>query len=236
MADLNNKCLLSVIIPSFNEAGNLPLLLADLQRWDNTLEILISDAGSSDETHIISNLTGAKLIQSKTKNRGLQLNNGAKNAIGDWLLFVHADSRLHAEWPIIVEKSIATENSKETAWFFDFKIKDSRIDIRLLEIAVSIRSNLLKKPYGDQGLLISKSLYNQVGGYKPLHLMEDLDIITRLSRQANIRSFRVPIYINPRRWEKKNVFRLALKNAILRYRWMKGAGTFELSKEYYRKD
>ena len=88
----------SVIIPTINEANNLPLLLSDLSIIHKDGEILIVDCGSKDRTIDLANIYGAKVFKSKERNRGLQLNMGAKYSKGEWLIFLHADSRLTQDW------------------------------------------------------------------------------------------------------------------------------------------
>ena len=85
---------ISIIIPTINEANNLPLLLSDLSIIHKKGEIIIVDCGSEDKTIDVANIYGAKVYQSKERNRGLQLDVGAKNSKGDWLIFLHADTRL----------------------------------------------------------------------------------------------------------------------------------------------
>ena len=89
---------ISIIIPTINEANNLPLLLSDLSSIEKEGEIIIVDCGSEDKTIDIANIYGAKVYKSKERNRGLQLDIGAKNSKGEWLLFLHADTRLTYDW------------------------------------------------------------------------------------------------------------------------------------------
>ena len=89
---------ISIIIPTINEANNLPLLLSDLSNIHKEGEILIVDCGSEDKTIDIANIYGAKVYKSKERNRGLQLDIGARNSKGDWLIFLHADTRLTHDW------------------------------------------------------------------------------------------------------------------------------------------
>ena len=89
---------ISIIIPTINEANNLPLLLSDLSSIQKNGEIIIVDSGSEDKTIDIANIYGAKVFISKERNRGLQLDIGAKNSKGDWLIFLHADTRLNHDW------------------------------------------------------------------------------------------------------------------------------------------
>ena len=89
---------ISIIIPTINEANNLPLLLSDLSIINKKGEIIIVDCGSQDKTIDVANIYGAKIFKSKERNRGLQLDIGAKNSKGDWLIFLHADTRLTDDW------------------------------------------------------------------------------------------------------------------------------------------
>ena len=89
---------ISIIIPTINEANNLPLLLSDLSSIQKEGEIIIVDCGSDDRTIDVANIYGAKVYRSKEKNRGLQLDIGAKNSKGEWLIFLHADTRLTHDW------------------------------------------------------------------------------------------------------------------------------------------
>ena len=89
---------ISIIIPTINEANNLPLLLSDLLTTYKEVELIIVDCGSEDRTIDVAKIYGAKVYQSKEKNRGLQLDIGAKNSRGEWLIFLHADTRLTNDW------------------------------------------------------------------------------------------------------------------------------------------
>ena len=89
---------ISIIIPTINEANNLPLLLSDLSSIQKKGEIIVVDCGSKDKTIDIAKIYGAKVCISKERNRGLQLNMGANKSKGNWLLFLHADTRLTHNW------------------------------------------------------------------------------------------------------------------------------------------
>ena len=127
MARLQEVPTLSFIIPTLNEAIHLPLLFADLNAWPYELKLTIVDGGSMDLTISIAQLQGADIIKSPKKNRGYQLKTGASNSRGDWLLFLHADSRLGPRWVKSLYKIISKKTSKNFAWYFNFKIKCSKL-------------------------------------------------------------------------------------------------------------
>ena len=223
---------LSIVIPTLNEALHLPLLLSDLNVWPNDFELIIVDGGSIDLTISIAQIQGVDVIKSPKKNRGYQLKAGASNARGDWLLFLHADSRLRIGWVSSLSQIIQNKKSKNFAWYFDFKIKKDNLEYRFLEIAVALRSLFLQHPYGDQGLLIHKDLYYKTGGYSSLKIMEDIDLITRITKKTKLKRIRENIYTDDKKWTNSNIIKRAIKNYKLRKKWRQGYDIDNLSKEY----
>ena len=223
---------ISIIIPTINEANNLPLLLSDLSIIQDDGEILIIDCGSKDKTIDIAHLYGAKIYKSKEKNRGLQLDIGAKNSKGDWFIFLHADSRLSHDWFTKIKSVL--KGDKNLIYYFKFKINNKRIIYRFLEILVNFRSKYFKKPYGDQGLIIHKSNYLKNNGFRKIPLMEDVDFIRRLNNKKNLKQLNLPIFTSSRKWERTNIFLQALKNWNFRRRWLKGESAKSIYSEYYK--
>ncbi len=236
MAKVNLTMKLSIIIPTLNEADFLPLLLADFNLCSFEFELIIVDGGSKDLTQLIAKLGCAKIISLQEANRGKQLHAGANEAKGEWLFFVHADSRLNLKWESKVNQIINDNDQKKYAWFFNFKVSKKGFIWLMLQLAIFIRSNLLLRPYGDQGLLISKDLYSKIGGYKEIALMEDLDIVLRLNKSNSIKALGVDIETSARKYENNNILSIAIKNAILRRQWKNGKSIRYLANKYYSKD
>ena len=130
-------------------------------------------------------------------------------------------------------KITQNKTSKSFAWYFDFKIKKDDLEFRILELAVAFRSQFLQRPYGDQGLLIHKDLYQQSGGFSSLKIMEDLDLITRITTTTKVKRIGLNLYTDDIRWSNSNIIKRAIKNASLRKKWRQGDETYNLSKEYY---
>jgi len=233
MARLQKFPTLSIIIPTLNEAIHLPLLIADLNTWPYNFELIIVDGGSTDLTIPIAKIQGLDVIKSPKKSRGYQLKIGASNARGDWLLFLHADSRLDSTWAKSTYKIIQNHTSENFAWYFDFKIKKNNIEFRILELAVALRSQFLQRPYGDQGLLIHKDLYLNSGEFSSLKIMEDLDLITRITNITKVKRIRENIYTDDIKWSNLNIINRAIKNAKLRKKWRQGYDIDRLTEEYY---
>ena len=226
---------LSVVIPTLEEASRLPLLLADLQRWPGELEIVVSDGGSADQTRHVAHLAGATVLESPTSGRGPQLRWGIDHSCHAWVLVLHADSRLPGNWHQRVEQMLRTSDARSSAWAFDFKVeKKARPMLWLMERMVNLRSRWLQRPYGDQGLLIHRELYQRIGGYRPLVLMEDLDLVERLSKVATIRSLNCALLTSAARWQHRSVLMQAWRNARLRWLWRQGRSADQLLRTYQR--
>jgi rSAM/selenodomain-associated transferase 2 len=172
---------LSVIIPVLNAAATLPATLAALLPA-GLREIVVVDGGSVDATAAIAAAAGARVLTAG-RGRGTQLAAGAAAARGRWLLFLHADCRPEPGWREAVGAFLAQPGAYRRAGYFDFALDDPNPAARRLERIVAWRCRLLALPYGDQGLLISRHLYQAVGGFAPLPLMEDVDLVRRLGRR-----------------------------------------------------
>ena len=180
--------MISVIIPTLNAERTLALTLAALVPAvveGIVREAIVVDGGSADETRAIAEAAGTQLIAAP-RGRGSQLEAGASQARGDWLLFLHADTVLEPGWAEEAHsfmERVESGRRDQAAASFRFALDDDGLMPRLVERMVALRCLLLALPYGDQGLLISRNLYNRLGGFRPLPLMEDVDLVRRLKRR-----------------------------------------------------
>ena len=226
---------LAVVIPVRNEAQRLPLLLADLARAPAGLvgERVVVDGGSDDGSAHLARLAGATVLHSPA-NRGRQLQLGVAASTAPWLLLLHADARLNADWAALVQRAMA---HPPAAWHFDLAVAGGGLPLRLLELAVWLRCRLRRLPFGDQGLLLPRALLERAGGIRPLPLMEDLDLVQRLRPLAPLRSLGQPLRVDGRRWRRHGarlgVVRVAWRNAQLRREWRRGISPAELAARYY---
>jgi len=221
---------LSVVIVARDEAARLPALLADLgaaARLDP--ELLLVDGGSRDATAWVARLAGAQVIHS-APGRGRQFAHGVAASSAPWLLLLHADARLPAGWCSVVRRAMA--DGRRQAWAFRLAIEGNDTALRLVEVLVGLRSRWLSLPYGDQGLLISRSWLAAAGGIAPLPLMEDLELAMRLRRRAAIGVLPASLQVSGRRWQRLGVLRTAIANARLRRAWHRGADPAQLAALY----
>jgi len=179
---------LSIVIPTLNAADTLDATLAALDdggargRHLPALEIIVVDGGSSDGTRAVAETMGARVVAA-TSGRGRQMIAGTDAAGGEWLLFLHADTRLAPGWSAAAAAFMADPANAERAGYFRFALDDRAPAARRLERLVAWRCRRLGLPYGDQGLLIARRFYDALGGYRPLAMMEDVAFVRRIGRR-----------------------------------------------------
>jgi len=203
---------LSIIIPTLNSSKSLRRTLEAIAatRADIACEIIVADGGSIDDTRLIATRGGAIFLETR-RGRGWQLAEGAAAAGGDWLLFLHADTRLGAGWAPVVEAFSVDRGSDRRAAYFRFALDDEVVAARLLEAVVAGRSRLLGLPYGDQGLLISRGFYESLRGFKRIPLMEDVDMVRRIGRRR-LEALDVVALTSAERYRRDGYVRRPLRN------------------------
>jgi rSAM/selenodomain-associated transferase 2 len=210
--------MISVVVPTLNSEAGLPATLAALvtAAVDGLVrEVIVVDGGSRDGTAAIADQTGARLIVS-ARGRGNQLAAGAREARFPWLLFLHADTVLEDGWEreVIAFLSRVEEGGRALgAAAFRFALDDQGARPRLLERLVALRCAMLGLPYGDQGLLVPKRLYEALGGYRPMLLMEDVDFVRRLGRRR-ITMLRARALTSAERFQREGYWRRSARNLL----------------------
>ncbi|MDE0705360.1 MAG: TIGR04283 family arsenosugar biosynthesis glycosyltransferase [Rhodospirillaceae bacterium] len=176
--------MLSIVIPTLNEAARLPATLAALSTKDGGGEapdIVVSDGGSQDATADLARGAGARVVTG-APGRGAQLAAGADAAQGGWLFFLHADTRPAPGWRAAAAAFMADPANRQRAGYGRFRLDDPHPRARRLEARVAWRCRRLGLPWGDQGLLIARDFYRALGGYRPIPLFEDVDLVRRIGR------------------------------------------------------
>ncbi len=210
--------MISVVIPTLNAETGLAACLTSLVPAvveGVVREVIVVDGGSSDRTLKIADQAGVDVVIA-SPGRGGQLRTGAERARFPWLLFLHADTVLEAGWEREVAAFIERVDAgarEPAAAAFGFALDDTGIAPRCLEALVAMRCTLLRLPYGDQGLLIPRTLYSQIGGYRSLPLMEDVDIVGRLARRQII-LLRPRAVTSALRYQRDGYARRVIRNQI----------------------
>ena len=213
--------LLSVIIPTLNEADHLPALLADLRQQQGvTLEIIVADGGSSDATRSIAEGYGVGLIAAK-RGRGAQMNTAAATAAGDYLLFLHADSRINA--PDLLSRALCELTSsapgeKQVAGHFSLRFlrttSRNNLAYRYLEEKSSL--NRVNTTNGDQGFLLNRQFFQQLGGFdEDLPFLEDQGLAEKIRTQGRWITLPGELQTSARRFESEGFHRRYILMSIM---------------------
>lgn len=220
---------LAVIIPTLNAQAGLSGTLSGLPR---EAQIIVVDGGSTDATLEIAKAAGVEILKA-APGRGGQLRAGAGAATANWLLFLHADTRLDAVAWGALQAHIADEGQIGMAAVFGFRLDDQAWQARLLEVGVRLRVACLALPYGDQGLLIHRRLYDEIGGFAPLPLMEDVDLVRRLGRRR-LRLLPGHALTSAARWRRRGWLQQSLLNLRCLTLYLLGASPERIARLYGR--
>jgi rSAM/selenodomain-associated transferase 2 len=232
----HNHPLITLVIPVLHDAAPLAALLPGLPTApvDPAVEIIVVDGAQSSDSamdELRERYPGVAWMRSPP-GRGVQMNEGARRARGRWLVFLHADTRLGAGWMDVLRRLDA--QPWVAGGSFRFALDSPRRCARWIEWGVRIRVRLFDLPYGDQGLFVRRALFEELGGYRELPLMEDVDFILRLRRRGRLSHAAVPALTSARRWERDGWFRRTLENSVLLALFLAGRRPERLASRYYR--
>jgi rSAM/selenodomain-associated transferase 2 len=209
---MNRSPYISIIIPVINEAA---IIEATLERLAGNLdvEVIVVDGGSEDNTVSIAQQKRVKVINNIQSGRASQMNAGAAVAKGKILLFLHADTKLPDNYDKLVRTTL--KQPQVVAGAFKLKIEGQAKTLRFIETMVQVRSSLFSLPYGDQALFIDRDIFNSVGGFASLPIMEDFELVQRLKRIGKIAIASAAVITSNRRWSKLGVWQTTFINQLI---------------------
>jgi rSAM/selenodomain-associated transferase 2 len=219
---------IGIVIPTLNEATALPGLLEDLAKLPVPTDIVVADGGSVDDTVSVAQRAGGRVV-SAPRGRGPQLNAGAAVADGEWLCFLHADVRMPEG---ARDALIRVLQSDAEAAVWGLAIAATGVWPRVMEFGARIRDRLGGLPYGDQGLLVRRTVFETVGGYREIPIMEDVAMVRALSRRTQLERMRAPLLVSPRRWERQGPCRTWIRNSLLITAYHAGVSPVRLARWY----
>ena len=225
---------ITVVIPVLNDAAALASLLSTLLA-DPTLEIIVVDGSEASDPvqgALREQYSAVRWMRS-ARGRGAQMNHGARHARGRWLVFLHADTRLGVGWTNALRR--LDEEPRIVGGSFRFALDSPARWARWIEWGVRIRVRLFDLAYGDQALFVRRTVFEELGGYRELPLMEDVDFIRRLRRHGQLEHVDVPALTSARRWERDGWFRRTVDNAVLVALFLSGYPPERLARHYYRR-
>ncbi len=219
---------ISIIIPTLNEAQTIVSCILSIRRQSEAAEIIVVDGGSTDET-VKAAQPYASVITS-LRGRAAQMNAGARRATGDALLFLHADSHLPLDALPALEQAL--DGSQVVGGTFMLRFDHPHVLLRLIAFFTWFRFRYFH--YGDQGVFVRRSVFWQLGGFKDIPLMEDVDFIQRLRQVGRVALIRRPVTTSARRFLQNGIVRQQLLNISLVICYLLGANPWTLAKWYQR--
>jgi rSAM/selenodomain-associated transferase 2 len=224
---------ISVVIPTLNDGAHLPRALAPLVPGLTAgivKQVIVADGGSTDDTLETAEAAGCDIVKSE---RGLakQMRGGAAAAKGKWLLFLHADTALRDGWVSEVESFLKEPQSRKKAAVFKLAFDDTSDAAKRVVFWARMRARVMKLPYGDQGLLISRFFYDGLGGYPDIPVMEDVEIMRRIGSQRLV-LFETEAVTSAEKYRRDGYDKRAWRNLTLMARYLMGADPIELAKAY----
>lgn len=224
---------LTIVMPTLNAAAALPRTADALLEGvaDGLVaELVISDGGSEDQTAEMAGELGARLVTGPA-GRGGQIARGVAAASTEWVLILHADTHLSPGWPAAVRRHMATH--PDAAAWFRLAFRGGGLPGRVVAAGATLRSRLFGMPYGDQGLLVSKSLLAEIGGVPELPLMEDVALARRL--KGRLRPLGASAATSAERYLSEGWTRRVARNLVLLARFSLGASPERLARDYRRR-
>jgi rSAM/selenodomain-associated transferase 2 len=222
--------LISVIIPTLNEAEVIEPTIFNLKKYPHT-EIIVVDGGSRDQTVDFARSMGARVLTS-APSKAAQMNVGAAQASADVLLFLHADTRL----PPGFENSVLAVMARQDicAGAFSLGIASEASGLRFIERVANWRSRFFQMPYGDQALFVTRKLFHEIGGYPDYPIMEDFEFVRRLKKKGKITILPESVQTSPRRWLNLGILKTWLLNQLIVVAYYLGISPQRLSRWYNR--
>ncbi|MEL6416010.1 MAG: TIGR04283 family arsenosugar biosynthesis glycosyltransferase, partial [Pseudomonadota bacterium] len=214
---------LSIIIPAINAEAVLPACLASLMPGLETgliREVILVDAESEDQTRRLAEGAGARVISAPEKGRAAQMRHGFDHARGEWLLFLHADTALSRDWAERAKSHITERRDKAAA--FTLAYRSDHPMAKVVARRANWRSRTLGLPYGDQGLLISRKHYTEIGGYPDTPFMEDVQIVRAVSK-SRLRHLSAEARTSATKYERDGWRKRSWHNTWLITRYLLGA-------------
>lgn len=219
---------LSVVIPTWNEAGNLS---ATLESLPERAEVVVADGGSIDGTIEIARRSGASILSCEP-GRARQMNRGARETRGDVLLFLHADAVLESGAAAAIEEALA--DPAVVGGFFRLRVRSPRAALRVAALGSNLRARALKMPYGDQGLFLRRTVYEDLGGFPDIPFLEDVSLIRLVRRKGRLAPLDITLSTGDRHWRELGVVLTTLLDWTMVGLYFVGVSPLFLAPLYFR--
>lgn len=209
---------ISIIIPSLNEEAQIAVTLAALRSAviNHGAEIIVVDGGSADRTlEIARRFDFTRVVEFNLANRGLQMNEGARASRGGTLLFLHADAAPPRGALDAINNALSNDRLLGGCFQIRFP-KDAPFSLGAVAWGINLRTRLFRTATGDQAIFVRRWVFEEIGGYERIPLMEDIALFNQIKRRGEVAVLRERVEISPRRWLKHGVWRTVLLMYALR--------------------
>lgn len=221
---------ISIVIPVLNEEAHIKSILDMTEQMPGEKEIIVVDGGSKDKTVELAKASKAVVINSP-KGRAKQMNAGAKIATGEVIFFLHSDSKIGKQALLSIDWALQDPNI--VGGGFTLEIDDSRFIFKLVALGSNIRPKLSKVFFGDQGIFVRRTVFEAIGGYPDIVLMEDWEISRSLKKKGRLVQLPDKIVTSARRWQKTGTWKTILLMHKLKLFYKFGVSPEALKKMYY---
>ena len=218
---------ISIIIPVLNESNRILTLIEMLAEIEGDKEIIFADGGSEDDT--LELIPSNCITVNSSRGRGQQMNKGAEHAAGDVLLFLHCDSILGKDAVRSIQTAI---ESGFSGGCFTMKFDKRQWLLSIIAYLSNLRVNLLGIIFGDQGMFIRKEIFQSLGGFPDIPIMEDIEFSNKLRKSGRIKQLKNIIVTAARRFEKKGTLRTILFMHKMKILYWMGRSPEELYLRY----
>ena len=219
--------LVSIVIPALGDAEAAERLLAQLPPRPD-VEVIVVDGGRDERLAAVAVRHPHVALMRAAAGRARQMNAGAAAASGEWLLFLHADSRLPAGW----REALAGVEPAVIGGWFRFALDDAAWQARIIERLVAWRVRRLRLPYGDQGLFVRRNTFRTLGEFRELPLLEDVEFVRRLVKSGPVRELPLPLRTSARRYRRDGWLRRSGRNLAIVGLYFAGVSPQRLSRWY----
>ncbi len=222
---------ISVIVPALNEAENIVKSLNSIRSQQGEFEIIVVDGCSTDGTAEVAR-PHATVINSQEQGRAIQMNAGARHACGDVLLFLHADSHLPHKALSILGSALL--DPRIVGGTFTLEFDSQKFLLRVVAFFTRFRFRFFH--YGDQGIFVRKAIFQELGGFRQIPIMEDIEFLNRLRKKGEVVLIKKPVTTSARRFMRRGIIRQQLLDITLVFLYLLGTSPERLSRLYCSTD
>ncbi|MFQ5463233.1 MAG: TIGR04283 family arsenosugar biosynthesis glycosyltransferase [Phycisphaerae bacterium] len=217
-APIHNPRRISVVIPARNEEEGIGRVLCRIAE-EPVWETIVADGGSTDRTRDVARSLGARVVAAPI-GRGRQISAGARSATGDALLFLHADTLLPPSFSRHISDTLNKPGVSGGAFLLGIDRPGARF--RMIETLANARSRWFSRPYGDQAIFVDRGVFDRIGGFPELPVMEDVAFIRLLKKLGRVEMAPVAVSTSARRWLENGVVLTTVHNQLCLFAYVVG--------------